>query len=152
MGNQIIAEFAEALRLSTANTTLCSRSVARRPEFVDIRNFPGVARAWVVFEGRAGLAENPLVVLKSYNVRNVTYRGTGSYTVVFSTSSIFTDNYITEGSVMSNTVTGAQNFYTRVAIVASRQVPLLSAININTTNLSGSPADAEKVSLLFFEA
>lgn len=150
MGNQIIAEFAEALKNSTYNTTLCSNGPDKKPGMVDIKNFPGVARAWVVFDGTQVPLDERCTIHSSENIHSVTYKGTGIYTIVFSTSSIFTsDYYIVNGSILSCNLSGANTFLTAPVIANSRRVPLLSAISL-TSYLTGTKADGERIGLTFF--
>lgn len=151
MGNQIVAEFAEALKNSTYNTTLCSNGNDKKPGMVDIKNFPGVAKAWVVFDGTQIPIDQRCFIHSSNNIHSVTYKGTGIYTIVFSNSSTFTsENYCVNGSIQSTNLTGANTFLTSPVFANSRRVPLLSAISL-TAYLTGSKRDAEKVGLTFFD-
>lgn len=151
MGNQIVAEFAEALKNSTYNTTLCSNGSDKKPGLVDIKNFPGVAKAWVVFDGTQIPIDERCFIHASKNIHSVTFKGTGIYTIVFSNSSVFTTNfYAINGSIQSVNLTGANTFLTSPVFANSRPVPLLSAISL-TSYLTGTKANGERIGLTFFD-
>jgi hypothetical protein len=151
MGNQNIAEFAEQLRLSTFGTTLSSRTNSKPPALVDIDQFPGVGRAFVVFNGAKVAVDANCPIFRSKNVTNVQYKGPGDYKIIF--SSAFPNEYIiTSGTLAATTTANANNFYVKYAGLGGEN-PSISAVRIQTllTSLSTTSAvDCHRASLIFF--
>lgn len=97
---------------------------------------PGMAKAWVVFNGTGTPA-----ILASYNVASITDHGSGDYTITFTTA-FSSANYAVIGSA-SNIVQGVS--------VATDEAnpPTASACRIKTQS-SGSTGDPARVSVVFF--
>jgi hypothetical protein len=153
MGNQIIAEFAEQLRLSTLGTTLSSRSNSAPPAMVNIESFPGVGRAFVVFNGATVAIDANCPIFRSRNVTNVQYKGPGDYKINFTTA-FPNEHVITTGSLAATTTANANNFYVKYAGLGGEN-PSISAVRIQTllTSLSTTSAvDCHRASLMFFAA
>jgi hypothetical protein len=152
MGNAIVAQFGEALRLSTLGTTVCSRTENRPPEFIDISQFPGVARALVFFDGVPNGA-NQIAILKKYNVESVEYAGPGQYKIIFKTGT-FKDQFIAySGTLTQRVLTAANSFY---GIFGSGD-PSLSSVRIQTINTvtqnqSQTAVNCNFASIIFYQA
>ena len=56
-----------------------------------------LAKAWVTFDGTKGLTEEPPMIKNSYNVRDITDLGNGTYQINF-INSLSDSNYILNGS------------------------------------------------------
>ncbi len=153
MGNQIIAQFAEQLRLSTFGTTLSSRTNSAPPAMVDIDSFPGVGKAFVVFNGARVAIDANCQIIRSKNITNVQYKGPGDYKINFTTA-FPNEHVITTGSLSVTTTGNANNFFIKYAGVGGEN-PSISAVRIQTllTSLSTTSAvDCHRASLMFFAA
>ncbi len=144
MGNRIVSEFAEQLRLSTLGSTLCSRTASLHPTFPQIGQFPGVARAFVLFDGtkNPNNIDTPCLIRKSFNVQQVVYKGQGRYVIQFS-NNVFSDiNYLTTGSILRNSLTGAE-FFNVINTRLGGEVPTLTSVYIGTftTNITAEPSN-----------
>lgn len=155
MGNRIAAELIDALRSSTFGTTLCSRGVNEEPAFVDIAQFPGVAKAMVSFFGDYSTPNTNCTIERSYNVKNVTYLGPGNYRITFN-DNLFPrtySNYIVTGSlnkeltpflsaanvfhVQQNTNSSLAITYSSFCIITMNSaVPAISALNARRVQLA----------------
>ena len=97
------------------------------------QNHPGVAKAWVRFDGTTG------TISSSYNVTSVTRNGAGDYTINFTTpfaSASYSAN-LNAGNGSSAAV-----FLTYGPIQAA---PTASAFRMGLVNFSGTPADTPYV-------
>lgn len=158
MGNKVASELVSALRLSTLGTTLCSRTSDRSPAMVDIGSFPGVAKAFVVFNGADNVSRNqPVSILRSYNISSVVFIGTGQYKIIFNNNfqryNLGTQ-YIVTGSVQSaNTnLTAANAFYVQDDTDSNVAYSLSSfrIFTINTTVSAVTATNARLVNLTIF--
>jgi hypothetical protein len=154
MGNRIAADLVDAIRNSTLGTTLCSRSETMPPEFVDIRQFPGVAKALVYFLGdKTKIVGAPCIIERSYNIDSVTYQGLGRYKITFKTGTFKDNRYVISGSTIQNisNLSAANMFYTVSNPDNAMHVTLSSFVltTLHTSTSGVSAADAEKVGLLF---
>ncbi len=103
------------------------------------QNHPGVAKAWVIFNGTGTVA-----VLASYNVASITDNGTGDYTVNFTTN-FSSANYAISGMCNAPTATAY------AVQIDTANVPTASACRINVVNAgSGAFSDVARVSVSFF--
>lgn len=154
MGNRIAADLIDALRTSTLGTTLCSRTEERVPEFVDIRQFPGVAKALVYFLGdKTKVINAPCTIERSFNVDSVLYQGRGQYKITFKAGTFRDNKYIISGSIQQHVsnLSAANTFYVVSNPFNSNQVTLSSFVltTLHTSTSGVSAADAERVGLLF---
>lgn len=69
--------------------------------WVEAQGGPGIAKAWVVFNG----ASTPPSIISSFNVSSITDNGAGNYTINF-TNPLPNANYVVSGSAMSTDETG----------------------------------------------
>lgn len=115
MGNSIASSFVESLRRSLSGTTLVSKTSAEPPIFSDPTSLPGVAKAWVKFNGIQSPNTICTILNKSTNVAGVTCRGVGEYQIGFVNNTFIDTNYIIAGSVTSkerfNLLSAANNFF-----------------------------------------
>jgi hypothetical protein len=158
MGNQIAADLIEALRLSALGSTLSSRSVSRPPAFVEISSFPGVAKAVVKFFGDYSTPNTPCQLVRTYNVKAVTFLSRGQYRVELNNS--FADfnlgtDYSIVGSVEAHSLflTAANSFYIQNDATGLSNSITLTSFRIFTTNTTTSgisAANARYVSLTIF--
>lgn len=157
MGNQIAADLIEALRLSSLGTTLCSRAVDQRPAFVDVSSFPGVAKAIVNFYGDYGTPNTPCQIIRSYNVKAVTFLGKGQYKIELSDNFAkfnLGTNYTITGNVNAHTsfLTAANSFYVQNDDQFSLSTTITSfrIFTTSATTLGISAANARFVNLAIF--
>lgn len=158
MGNRVASELVSSLRLSTLGTTLSSRSGERAPAMVDISSFPGVAKAFVKFNGDVNVSVNaPVTILRSYNISSVIYLGRGQYKVIFSNDFLNYNlgvNYIVTGAVQTNTgfLTAANSFYLQNDEDFNLAITLSSfrIFTVNTTVSAVTATNARGVHLTIF--
>lgn len=103
-----------------------------------VKDAPGVAKAWVVFNGTGTPA-----IGASHNVSSITDHGTGEYTINFTTA-FASANYAIAGFGADTSGGGAQ------VIVYSNTAPAAGSCRIKTVNAGGSLLDCQVVSLVFF--
>jgi hypothetical protein len=160
MGNNIASMLVESLRGSSNNTTLVSKTKNIPPEFVLPENIPGVAKAWVSFNGYTAFNEQ-CEIFNSSNVATVSCNGLGQYDVVFKQNTFFNDFYIVTGSVYSNSripISAANTFFVKnTGADITSFTPNKNGLRIQTlfvppisgTTLTSGPAHAFRVNLLF---
>lgn len=174
MGNELGATLIESLKNSNLNTTLLSKQ-ANIPLFVDPTELPGVARAWVVFDG---ITPNPVtnrnypctVLKSSSNVVGVSSGvalpginpHVGEYYIALKQDT-FTDlNYIVTGSITSNStnpISAANSFFVKDLgsdFSVANYSPTLTSFKIQTMyttfNANSSRyAYASRVSLVLYK-
>lgn len=156
MGNRIASDLIDALRNSTLGTTLCSRSETKVPEFVEISKFPGVAKAFVVFDGDTTKVPNtPLPIRRAYNITSVLYLGLGKYKVIFKSGTFSDSNYVISGSLQPNiySLSAANMFYVVNDPTAndSRTTSFSSCVvyTLHTSTSGTQDADARRATLTF---
>jgi hypothetical protein len=164
MSNFIGASLIESMRRSGDTTTLVSKTCAFPPLFVKIEDLPGVAKAWVVFNGITSPGGTCQIFNKSTNVSSVSCSGIGLYTIVLAPSTFFDGNYIVNGSILFNSnispVSAANTFF--VAGSASHggafnprpgafRIQTLYVPVISGSGFTSGPAFANRVSLLMFK-
>ena len=115
MGNRIGALFVQSLRRSLSGTTVFSQTSANKPLFVDPTSLPGVARAWVRFNGYHPAGQPCEILNKSTNVTGVTSQGVGDYKIGLTSGAFDNSNYLVTGSVVSreriDLTSAANNFF-----------------------------------------
>jgi hypothetical protein len=115
MGNYIGSSLIASLRSSLSGSTLLSQTSAEDPRFVDPTTLPGVARAWVKFNGLHPANTQCTIFSKSSNVQGVTSQGNGDYKIGFNANTFSDVNYIVTGSVISretrNLTSAANQFF-----------------------------------------
>jgi len=174
MGNELGATLIESLKNSNLNTTLLSKQ-SNIPLFVDPSELPGVARAWVVFNG---IVPNPVtnknypceILSKSSNVIGVSSGVTttgitpniGEYYITLNQNTFTDNNYIITGSITTNTqdpISAANTFFVKNSgsdLSSRNYSPTLTSFKIQTfystfTSNSSRYAYADKVSLLLYK-
>lgn len=105
-----------------------------------VQYHPGVAKAWVVFNGTGTPA-----IRASHNVSSITDNGTGDYTINFTTP-FSSANY----SWNVNANRGAAGATQLVASAPFTADPTTTALRIVVTSLAGTQTDAEWVSVQVF--
>jgi hypothetical protein len=98
---------------------------------------PGVAKAWVNFNGTGTVTINA-----SHNVTSITDNGAGDYTINFTTA--FSSAYYGFSSMSSGPSTFA------IALVSSAAAPTAAAFRMRTFNTAGAGVDATYVGASFF--
>jgi len=116
--------------------TATSNAVAATPGTTQYH--PGVAKAWVMFNGTGTVA-----IRASYNVSSITDNGTGDYTVNFTTA-FSSANYGVSGCAQE-----VSNNPTTVSI-SSAANPTASACRINVQDDVSGLVDSAYVSVTFF--
>lgn len=128
------------VELATAAEVTTGTDTARVPSVATMKNHPGVAAAWVNFNGTGTVA-----IQASYNVSSITDNGTGDYTVNFATA--MTDaNYAV--ALSSRILVGAGGGGTCRILAAT--APTASALRFDTLNYSGAVADPVLVTATVF--
>jgi hypothetical protein len=107
------------------------------PDAALLKYHPGVAKAWVQFNGTGTVA-----IRASYNVSSVTDNGTGDYTINFTTA-FSSANYGFQLSA-AESLTGAGFAWLRT------DAPTIGAFRLITTNFTGTLTDCQYVSAVFF--
>jgi hypothetical protein len=129
---QLVTKAATQAQQESASSNL----VAATPS--NLKWHPGVAKAWVVFDG-----SGTVTVLASHNVSSVTDNGVGDYTVNFTTafSSAF---YVPCGF--------AQDAATQLPYVSgsSTTAPTASSCRVRAANGANSGFDADLIAVAFF--
>lgn len=174
MGNELGATFIEGLKNSEIDTTLLSKK-ANIPEFVFPSDLPGVARAWVVFNG---IVPDPVtnkfypceILNKSSNVVGVSSGVTpngitpniGEYYIALKNGTFENTNYIVTGSITTNTlnpISAANTFFIKGSgsdLSSQNYTPTVTSFKIQTyystfNGLSSRYAFANKVSLIMYK-
>ena len=115
MGNRIGALFVQSLRRSLSGTTVFSQTSANKPLFVDPTSLPGVARAWVSFNGYQPAGAQCQILNKSTNITGVTSQGFGDYKIGVAAGTFVNNNYLVTGSITSrervDLTSAANNFF-----------------------------------------
>lgn len=115
MGNSIGSSFIQSLRRSLSGTTVFSQTSANVPLFKEPTTLPGVARAWVSFNGYRTAGQPCEILNKSTNVVGVTSQGIGDYKIELKAGTFSNSNYIITGSISSqervNLTSAANNFF-----------------------------------------
>jgi hypothetical protein len=162
MGNNIASMLVESLRNSNNNTSLISKTKTFPPEFTLPENIPGVAKAWVSFNGYTPINEQ-CEIFNSSNVQTVSCNGLGQYDIVFKQNTFSNDFYIITGSVYSNSripISAANTFYVKCSgNDITSYIPNKNSLRIQTlfiptvsgTALTTGPAHAFRVNLLFYK-
>jgi len=172
--NALGASFIESLRNSDLDTTLLSKQ-DNKPVFIDPSTLPGVARAWVVFNG---IVPNPLtnknypceIFNKSSNVIGVSSGVTttgitpniGEYYISFKQGTFENNNYIVTGSITTNTlnpISAANTFFIKNSgsdFSSFNYAPTVTSFKLQTfystfTSNSSRYAYADRVSLLIYK-
>ncbi len=105
-----------------------------------VKNHPGVAKAWVVFDGTAS---NPITPAASYGVSGtITKNGTGDYTITFSTA-------FSSANYMVNCNAGTPGSALALCLGTSG-AHLAATYRFTTTTTAGAAADRTDVNLSFF--
>jgi len=164
MGNNVASMLIESFRRSRTDTTLVSKTSATPPQFTPFQDIPGVARAWVMFEGQLDYnITNECSILNSTNVEAVTSKEIGEYDIRFTDKTITNGNYIITGSVTSNTrdpVSAANTFFVKSSGHGFGSFPPNNhTVRIQTlyvpistgTGESTRPAFANRVQLMFYK-
>jgi len=154
MGNSIGSMLVQSLRSSALSSTMVSQTSANPPSFISPEDLPGVAKAYVVFEGIA--ANNTLcrILNKSSNISAVTSIGVGDYLVGFNTNTFANSGYLISGSVgVTNLVpiSSADSFYPVYYSANGTTAKIARIKTINNASLSGRSAYAGRVNLLFYK-
>jgi hypothetical protein len=139
---------AAVLNTSVAGTAVAGQSDMETPSSTAIivtparvQYHPGVAKAWVVFDGTSGSPS----AAAGHNITSITKNGTGDYTITFTTA-FSSANYaaiVTAGQGS----TGTGGF-----IVSAPQTsnPTTTTYRIQTNSNVTTPADAKYVQAVFF--
>lgn len=164
MGNNVASMLIESFRKSKTDTTLVSKTSSTPPVFSPFQDIPGVARAWVMFEGQLDFSvSNECRILNSTNVEAVTSKAVGEYDVRFVDKTFTNGNYIITGSVTSNTtnpISAANTFYVKSSGSGLGSFPPSThTVRIQTlyvpistgTGESTRPAFANRVQLMFYK-
>lgn len=99
MGNTIASFLVQSLRQSLSGTTVVSQTSAFPPLFLPPTDLPGVAKAWVTFDGIVPPNTVCPILNKSSNITTVSSNGIGDYIVGFSTGTFANSGYVVSGSV-----------------------------------------------------
>jgi hypothetical protein len=165
MGNRIASSLIQALRNSGEDTLLVSKTSSFPPIFIN--EYPGIAKAWVVFDGMRigpGLCE----ILDSTNVLQVSSTSRrGEYIIVLDPAAKFDSLslYRIEGSVHANSkhpLSGATGFFVKDTGYETPTTPPTPDRNrfyiqtyyspMSITNaFSGGPSLAYRVSLNIYK-
>ena len=94
-----------------------------------VKNSPGVAKAWIQFNGESTVAIN-----NSYNIANLTDNGTGDYTVTITTDMSGTDFCLI--GMSKNNAVAAQRGNTHTNTVAAGSFSVLTTVEDGTTGVS----------------
>lgn len=163
MGNNVASMLIESFRKSSQNTTLVSNTSATLPSFTLPEDLPGVAKAWVNFDGQVLVNEQCVIYNKSTNIHTVSCSNIGEYNVVFKPNTFTNGNYLITGSVATNTrfpISAANNFYVKSSGTGVNSgPPSKNGVKIQTLYVpvvSGSadttgPAFAHRVHLMFYK-
>jgi hypothetical protein len=154
MGNSIGSMLVQSLRSSTLSSTLVSQTSAYPPSFVNIDELPGVARAYVAFEGIVSNNTVCRIINKSSNITTVSSIGMGDYLIGFKTNTFSNSGYLIAGSVGNTNLTPISSADAFYPIYYGSPTCTSSRARIKTINnvtLSGSPAYAGRVNLLFYK-
>lgn len=162
MGNRIASSFVGSLRRSLSGTTVYSQTSANEPLFVDPTTLPGVARAWVVFNGLHPAEQECTVYNKSTTVTGVTSKGGGDYKIGFTSKAFTNSDYIVTGSLKCTerrNLTSAANSFFVIDPTYKLGVNLTSTeFRIQTFYspasagaLYSGPAYADRVSLVIYQ-
>ena len=135
IGNIPSVSFATKSDMQAATSTTLAVNPAQT------QNHPGVAKAWVVFDGTAG---SPTAAA-GYNIASITKNGTGDYTINFTTS-FSSANYASDGTASWSATNPA------ILFTADDHLPTASAYRFYITNFNGVPHDSTHISLSFFGA
>lgn len=101
---------------------------------VVVQYHPGVAKAWVTFDGTGTVS-----IKESHNVSSVTDNGTGDYTIGFTTA-FATAHYCVAGLAKDGNLT---------VQIKTGSTPTTTACDIEV-NGGGSMFDSSKVTVVFF--
>lgn len=157
MSNRIVSEFAEQLRNSSFSQTLCTQTGSIKPLMVNFEQIPGVARAFVTFEGWKRPVGFTSIIRRSHNISRIVYLGTGKYLIEFPANTFQSTNYIPNGSLSRTSLTGADSF-NFVFQNAGGSPPALTSITVQTfttviTAISSEdivPRDCDLGNFVFF--
>ena len=94
-----------------------------------VKNSPGVAKAWIQFNGESTVAIN-----NSYNIASLTDNGSGDYTVAITTDMSGADFCLIGMSKNNNTAAQRGNTHTNTVAAASFSV--LTSVEDGTTGVS----------------
>lgn len=128
------------VELATAAEVATGTDTARVSSVANMKNHPGAAKAWVVFDGTGTPA-----IKASYNVSSITDNGTGDYTINFATA-MPDANYAV--ALSSRILVGAGGGGTCRILAAT--APTASALRFDTLNYSGTLADPVLVTATVF--
>lgn len=163
MGNNVASMLIESFRRSKQDTTLVSNTSSNPPSFLLPEDIPGIAKAWVLFDGQVIVGEQCTMFNKSTNIHTVSCSNIGEYRVVFKPNSFTDGNYVITGSVASNTrfpISAANTFYIKSSETGVGSAPpSRNGVSIQTLYVpfvSGSadttgPSFAHRVHLLFYK-
>lgn len=125
-----IVELATAAEMETATDS------GRVPSVSVVKNHPGVAKAWVKFDGTG----TPAVAV-SHNVSSITDNGTGDFTVNFTTA-FSSGDYCAVGM--------PRNTNNEFMLQSDLAAPTASAFRLYTVNRAGSSVDTAANHVVFF--
>lgn len=163
MGNKIASSFVQSLRQSLSGSTVFSQTSANTPLFVDPTSLPGVARAWVSFNGMAAAGTVCEILNKSSNVVAVTSRGMGDYRIGLAAGTFKNNAYLVTGVVASdsrvNLTSAANSFFvmmpgykTPSVLLNTTQFGIQTLYNTASAGaLYQGPAFARRVDLLIYK-
>lgn len=117
-----------------------SNAVAATPG--RLKNHPGVAKAWIIFDGTSGSIGTGMA---SFGVASVTDEGAGDYTINFSTS-FSSANYVVSGSAKESYGGGNGDGFLSLKEVAQTA----GSCRINTGNANTSKFDCVEVHVVFY--
>lgn len=164
MGNNVASILIESFRKSRDQTTLVSNTSSTPPSFTPFQDIPGVARAWVNFDGQLNYNDTAFCnILNSLNVLSVSSKSVGEYDIRFANNTFTNGNYLITGSVTSNTrnpISAANTFYIKSSGTGIGSFPPNNhTVRIQTlylpissgTGESSMPSAANRVHLLFYK-
>ena len=130
-----------ALQDKATQAEMEAQTADKFPDAAILKHHPGVAKAWVKFNGTGTPAINA-----SYNVGSITDVGTGDYLVNFTTN-FSSDNYVMNGSSRFDSGTGVSNL-----VVNQKRggVQSASQCQVSTQNMGGSVIDGDRIFCAFF--
>ena len=136
-----IISFAKLASAAVANLAEMLAGTSSKLIAADIlAQHPGLAKAWVVFDGTAGSPS----AASSYNVASITKNGTGDYTINF-TNAMPNANYAVDITVSNASGDGA----TRGGAVSATNVPTTGAVRILTGSTTASTLlDRSRISVV----
>lgn len=158
MGNLIASTLIQSLRQSLSGTTVVSRTSAFPPQFVFSDELPGVAKAWVSFDGIVPVNTVCPILNKSNNITTVSSVGVGDYIVGFKTGTFANSGYVVSGSVHQlnlQPLSSANGFIVR-SITSLSNLNRLRILTYNTAisgngQVTSQAAYAGRVNLLIYK-